>query len=310
MTPEEFHEILIEVLKQQSVIPWWSYLLFFLLPLIGVLIGSYLKKRIENYATKADIEGITDKVESVRSGYAEILEEIKSDNQLKIASIEREKQLKKEVYMEAAEALTKALNMIANFPNLNESEESLTAEFSLEVGKIAKVQIVGTGKTVQAVTTLMNSIGEATLALMLARQPLVQRAAAIDIRKRFRDKSQSEVDRYLSIMKSLNLQGNSDQGLWDTINRSIEFENGSINKYNDEIDSLIGVQNKEQAEYSSKCMNTFFEISTLLPNVVLAVREELDLKIDPNEYVEIYTNSLKKGELVFNEFLMNLEPES
>ena len=145
---------------------------------------------------------------------------------------------------------------------------------------------------------------------MLARQPLVQRAAAIDVRKRFRDKSQSEVDRYLSIMKSLNLQGNSDQGLWDTINRSIEFENGSINKYNDEIDSLIGVQNKEQAEYSSKCMNTFFEISTLLPNVVLAVREELDLKIDPNEYVEIYTNSLKKGELVFNEFLMNLEPES
>ena len=285
-------------------------LTIFLLPLIGVLIGSYLKKRIENYATKADIEGITDKVESVRSGYAEILEEIKSDNQLKIASIEREKQLKKEVYMEAAEALTKALNMIANFPNLNESEESLTAEFSLEVGKIAKVQIVGTGKTVQAVTTLMNSIGEATFVLMLARQPLVQRAAAIDVRKRFRDKSQSEVDRYLSIMKSLNLQGNSDQGLWDTINRSIEFENGSINKYNDEIDSLIGVQNKEQAEYSSKCMNTFFEISTLLPNVVLAVREELDLKIDPNEYVEIYTNSLKKGELVFNEFLMNLEPES
>lgn len=307
MAPDEFHKILTEALKQHSAIPMWSYVLFVVLPFVGGLIGAYLKRKGENYATKEDIGNITDKVESVRSDYAKVLEEVKSNNQLKIASIEREKKLKKDVYMEAAEALTKSLNMVANFPNLNSTEESLAAGFSSEAGKIAKVQIVGTGEVVKAVTALMNAIGEAIFSLMLERQSLVQRKAVVENQEKFRDKSQSEVDRYISIMKNLNLQGNTDKALWDTVNRSIDFENQQIKKFNIEIDSLSEVQNKEQVEYLRKCMDVFFETSSLVPEVVMTVRKDLDLEIEPDEYVEIYTNSLKKGKLLFDEFLLDLE---
>jgi beta-glucosidase-like glycosyl hydrolase len=260
--------------------------------LIKHFLPGYLSQKGKNLATKEDIEGITDKVESVKAGYAEVLEEVKSNNRIKIAAIEREKSLKKEVYMEAAEAITNAQNMVASFANLNSSEETITAGFSSEAGKIAKVQIVGSGKTVKAVTTIMSAIGTSTLYLMLERSSLFQRKNQISINESYRDKSQSEVDRYISIMKNLNLQGNTDRGLWDTVNRSIEFENEQIAKYQKEIDSLTEVQNQEHLEYTKRCMDAFFETSALIPAAVLAVRDELDLDISPEEYLEIYNTNL------------------
>lgn len=274
--------------------------------LIKHFLPGYLSQKGKNLATQEDIEKITEKVESVKASYAEVLEEIKSNNQIKISAIEREKTIKKEVYMEAAEALTKAQNMVANFSNLNFSEEVITAGFSSEAGKIAKVQIVGSGETVKAVTTIMSAIGEATLKLMLSRSPLMQRKNLIEINEKQRDKSQAEVERYISIMKNLNLQGNSDQGLWDTVNRSIDYENGQIDLYDKEIDSLWEVQNSEHLEYVRKCMDTFFEISSLLPDAVLSVRKELDLEISPDEYLNIYDENIRKGKLVFNEFLQQV----
>ena len=271
--------------------------------LVKHFLPGYLSQKGKNLATQEDIEEITDKVESVKSGYAEVLEEIKSNNQIKIAAIEREKSLKKEVFMEAVEALTNSLNTIANFSNLNLSEESLTSGFASEAGKIAKVQIVGGGRTVKAVTTIMSSIGEATLELMLERGSLISRKNLIAINEKLRDKSQAEVERYISIMKNLNLQGNTDQGLWDTINKAVDYESGQVETYNKEIESLWGAQNSEHLEYASKCMDSFFVISEILPEAILAVREELDLSISPDEYLDIYSKNIEKGRVVFRSFL-------
>ena len=93
-------------------------------------IPAYLSEKGKNLATKEDVGAITEEIEAVKSGYAEILEEVKVSNQLKISAIEREQNIKKEVYMDAVEAITKSQNMIASFSNLNISEEKITSEFS------------------------------------------------------------------------------------------------------------------------------------------------------------------------------------
>jgi len=59
-------------------------------------IPAYLSEKGKNLATKEDVGAITEKVEAVKSGYAEMLEEVKVGNQLKISAIEREQHLKKE----------------------------------------------------------------------------------------------------------------------------------------------------------------------------------------------------------------------
>lgn len=91
----------------------------------------------------------------------------------------------------------------------------------------SKIQVVGGKATVKAVTKFMAEVGKALLDLMLKRSQLVLRINSIHQYESLRDKAQQEIDRYISIMKNLNLQANTDQYLWDTLNRNIEFEQGS-----------------------------------------------------------------------------------
>lgn len=205
--------------------------------------------------------------------------------------------------MEAVEAITRVQNIITSFANLDISEEVIASKFSEEAGKIAKVQIVGSGDTVKAVTIIMSSIGEASLKLMLNRIPLVKRKNLIAINQIERDKSQVEIENYLTVMKNLNLQGNAEERIWSNINKSFDYENDQIKKYNIKMESLREIQIKEHNEYSKMCMNIFFEISVLLPDAVLAVRNELDLEIAPEEYLNIYNDHIKLGKKMFSEFI-------
>ncbi|MGF1775879.1 chromosome partitioning protein ParA [Vibrio nomapromontoriensis] len=275
--------------------------------LIKYFLPGYLSQKGKNLATKEDIEGITETIESVKAGYAEVLEGIKSNNQIKIAAIEREKALKKEVYMEAVEAITHSQNMISGFANLNVSEEQLSSSFSGNAGKIAKVQLVGEKETVRAVSLFMGEIGTAVLYLMLERNPLMLRKQHIQRLEGTRDKHQIEIDRYLSIINKLKLDSSTEQGIWQHVNQSLSFECTRRDELNDEIQSLLTIQSKEHLAFTRKCMDTYFTVSKLLPQTVLSVRRELELDIDESDYVEIFNSNLVKGKQVFEAFLSEIE---
>lgn len=277
------------------------YLIFkFFLP-------SYLSEKGKNLATKEDVASITNKVEAVRTDYAKVLEELRSNNQLKLAEIEREKSIKKEVYLQAVEALTRTQNIIGSLANLNIDEQKLYSGMVNDSGLIAKVQIVGSEKTVKAVTTIMASIGTAVMELMLERGVLVKRKNTIESLEGFRSKSQSEIERYISIMKNLNLEGNQDQRLWDTINNNVQYETQQRDKFAQDISDLWKVQNEEHLEFRQKCMNKFFAITSLLPDSVLAVREELNLAISNEAYLDIFNRNIAQGKQVFAEFFKKIK---
>jgi len=277
---------------------------------IKSFIPNYLSEKAKNLATKEDIADITDKVESVKTDYATILEEVRSNYQLKFAAIEREKNTKKEVYLEAVEAIVRSQNMISNFCNLNMLEQEITSCLSADAGKIARVQIVGNPQTVKAVTSFMASVATATLNLMLERSELMHRKNDIQTTENLRIRSQQEVERYIALMKNLNLEGNSDPRLWETINNSVKYEQEQVGKYNLELDQLWLVQNSEHMQFTKHCMDTFFTVSALLPNAVLSVRNELDLDIEPEDYIAIFNENLEKGKKVFEAFLKKVESKS
>lgn len=272
-------------------------------------IPSYLEEKAKNLATKEDIGNLTDEVESVKLGYSRMLEEVKSSNQLKFAAIEREKATKKEVYLEAVEAITRSQNIITSFCNLNLADEQITASMVSDSGKIAKIQIVGTKETVKAITEYMAAVGSVTLDLMLERSRLIHRKNSIQTLTSLQERAQKEIDRYIAIMKNFNLEGNENPEVWKTVNRSIDFEQKEYGKYRDEIAELWKLQNKEHLEFTRKCMNNFFEISAILPNAVLSVRNELDMKISSDDYFNICNEHIEKGKKVFDDFLRRVEQE-
>jgi hypothetical protein len=271
--------------------------------LLKSFLPSYLSEKGKNLATKEDIASITDKVESVKTDYAKVLEELRSDNQLKLAEIERERNLKKEVYLQATEAITRSQTIVSRLSDLNVGIEELSRELVSDSGVIAKVQIVGSELTVKAVTTLMASIGTSILELMLERRALDGRKDTIERLNNFRSARQSEIDRYIAIKKNLNVEGNQDQRLWDTLNKAIEFEVQQHDQVSAEINDLWNVQNKDHLKFSQKCMERFFEVSSLMPEAVLAVRAELNLPISDGAYLDICNQSTQKGKEVFSDFI-------
>lgn len=275
--------------------------------LFKYFLPGYMSEKGKNIATKEDIEEITDKVESIRATYAELIEETKSENQLKISAIEREKILKKEIYMEAVEAIVRAQSVIGSIANMNLTEDQIANEFSSESGKIAKVQLVGEEETVRAITNFMGELGTLFLELVLERASLTMRKIDIAIATNVRDRYQSEVERYIAVMKSMNLQGSVDSAAWGVVNESLEFEVAQRDKHNEELNRLWSAQTKEQFILSRKCSDRFFEIAHMLPKLIISIRQEIDLPIDPDAYVEIYHGSLRKGVEVMTRFYGSLE---
>ena len=272
-------------------------------------IPSYLAEKGKNLATKEDIEIITEKVESVKTDYAKVLEEIRSNNQLKLAEIEREKNIKKEVYLQAVEAITRSQNVVAILSNLNIDEQKISSSMVADAGLIAKVQIVGSEDTVKAVTKFMASIGTATLELMLERSKLVKRKNTIELLESYRLKAQDEIDRYISMMKKIYIEGSRDERLWGIVNKNVEFETEQRDKYAQEINDLWKLQNTEHLEFTKNCMDRFFEISLLLPQAVLSVRHELDLNISSEAYLDIYEKNIEQGKLVFDNFFKKVSDD-
>jgi hypothetical protein len=266
-------------------------------------IPSYLNNKAKNLATKEDISDITDEIEGVKSGYASILEELKSENQLKHASIGREKSIKKEVYLQAAGAVTRSQNMITSFSNLNFANEDITVNMVEDSGIMAKIQIVGSKKTVKATTAFMAVIGTKTLELILERSPLIERKSNIEVLETLREFAGKEIESYMEIMKKMNLQGNQDKDTWLRIEDQVQFEQGQVDKFNNEINKLVFLQNSEHIAFSKKCFDSFIEVSRLLPPIILSVRNELDLDIEPEDYLNIFNSNLDVGQKVFEEFL-------
>jgi hypothetical protein len=97
----------LEILVKEAVnnaihFDWWLYLLIFLIAGAGAFMGSYLKKKAENIATKEDIEEITKKIEDIRAQYMAELESHKASlqlsNQLKLAALDKRLQKHQEAY--------------------------------------------------------------------------------------------------------------------------------------------------------------------------------------------------------------------
>lgn len=102
MDPEKLKALIEEAVSNTDPFAWWFYLIILLGPAIGAFFGSYLRKKAENFATKEDIESITDKIEKVRSQYNEQLEAVKASlqlsNQLKLAALDTRLHKHQEAY--------------------------------------------------------------------------------------------------------------------------------------------------------------------------------------------------------------------
>lgn len=216
---------------------------------------------------------------------------------------EREMALRQDVYLRAAEAVSKGQNILGRLANLNLSNEEVGGEFSQISAALAKIQVVGTNETFQAVSAFSRELASAYLELLLKRDQLMERKNSIDALSRLLERSRAEQDRCGNLMKQLNIDGNRDQRVWDFVSANFESEQQQQKRYSQEQQGLWTMQNAEHLKFVELSLAKYVEVSKLIPAAVVAVREELDLRVNPETYLAAYNEDIEKGKAIFQSFL-------
>jgi hypothetical protein len=113
MNPEELYNIIRKALEGGVTLDYKSILILICIAFFFsaiALFTSYLKNKGKNIATKEDIEMITDKIESVKSDYAQKLESIAHENkiirdqlrqrhEMKLAALDKRLNVHQEAYV-------------------------------------------------------------------------------------------------------------------------------------------------------------------------------------------------------------------
>ncbi len=93
MKAEQIYEIVRKAVEEGVSLDLWSLVLLGLLALLGGFLGSYLRTKGKNLATKEDTKEITKKVESVRAEYARQMELLAQEHRLFLQREERKHEL-------------------------------------------------------------------------------------------------------------------------------------------------------------------------------------------------------------------------
>lgn len=223
-----------------------------------------------------------------------------------VKRIEREMALRKEIFLDAAEAIVAGIGAVARFADLKVPHDELTKEFNEKRSAIAKVHIIAREETVYAVSAFMDELSATLIRLSLARQPLIQMQSRLKILEDQIQEFGKEKDRLVELMKQLNFEGNTEQHRWDFVKNTFEFEDKRANEANQEHQSLTLNLRTVHLNFLEACYESSAQISKLLIPAVREVRSELELPFDESRYRQMIENSSNQQTQLIKEFIAKL----
>ena len=204
------------------------------------------------------------------------------DRELRIK--DRELALRKDIYMEAVEALSAGVQSIGRFVDLDIANAKVTESYTEKAPAVAKLHVIANEETVQAVATITGELTAIFLRLFAKRVPLaVQKArlAALDDQMAGFAKTRDEM---LELMKQFNLEVSTDQPRWAAMQRNFDFEAKRVADALQQKSIMNLAFLTGQIELAEYAFNEIGRINQLIGPAVFAVRRELELPIDEVRY--------------------------
>lgn len=207
---------------------------------------------------------------------------------------ERRMSLLREVYLDATAALTHLLMLLGRAAHVEYDEKVLLNEFSTNQAKLAKVHLIGTETTVDAIMTYMNELSPALFELIIRRVPLAIRRRAIDAHVDLMNKAGADRERYLTMMQQSPPEGMRDSQTWQAVEARYRLANEQFTLQQNTTAKLREEQMDEQLEIARRGVNLMAQISRVLPGAVAAVRSEMDLPLDRRRYEQLWNVQISK----------------
>jgi hypothetical protein len=215
--------------------------------------------------------------------------------------------LRREVYLEAASALFRLQALLGKVSDLEYKQKALLDEFGDAQATLAKVHIVGSQKTVEALMAYINTFAPAFIDLIGRRASLVIRKGEIDTHDMLMNKAGLERERFVAMTQQMNLDGVKDQARWSAVDAQYKFATEQFETHYTKAVELRTQQMNELTAVGHRAINFVSQLTMLLPNAILSVRGELEIALDEERYKHLWAQQTGNVSRTFNEAMDQLK---
>lgn len=192
-------------------------------------------------------------------------------------SKERTATLRRDVYLQAVEELTKANNHLATLPQCDPTKTNLGDGFQGFFGAAAKLQLVAEPKTALLVNELVATYGEVVLRLMAQLSPLHNTRSDISINDDLYNKTQAQVDRVLAEMAKFNEAAQVDDAIFAALRRSFDGYQTQATKYATDRSAAWDKFNSLNVTFVKQLLKEMRAIGEQQIPVLIEIRRDLGL---------------------------------
>lgn len=198
---------------------------------------------------------------------------------------DRDMSLRREIYLDAAAAITKWQLLIGSLGNPKLSQEKIDEEFQNISPALAKIDVIATEQTIITASRLKSELLSLYLNLLVKRQPLIMHQIDIDIINNTIQTYETKQKYYFQIMDEINLTPDlSKQTTYSVAQNSADFWTKELDKLYNERNALHIKQTTEIQIFSKLLSDEMKNISNFTTPALVSIRRELGFPINEENY--------------------------
>ena len=206
---------------------------------------------------------------------------------------EREHSLRKELYLDAAEAVSFQTNTLAKVINPLLDMEAVSYEYFSRTPKVAKALVVAGDEIAKALLDIGSTLSLVYLRLSAKRASMNTEITEIKTLGTMIESSSKERSRSLELMKQINIDGVTDDRRWSVINNNFQFEQNRISDWNTTLHLTRQNLISKQVEALDLLQNEIGTINAKMIFALAAVKRELNFPFNVDAFLLLSEEGLR-----------------
>jgi hypothetical protein len=233
---------------------------------------------------------------------------IQHEHERNLENKARDLNLRRDVYMQAMEAISAGLVAVSRFSELNASSDELMHSYTDLSPKIGKVTIVGKNETIKAVATFNLELTGAFLRLTATREKIKAVVQRIEFLDKEIQATQQQLDNLADSTEEdieKNMKKTKDQ-----IQKEYNATNKRLENLKAEYDSFENQFMSMQIDLVQECTSEVAKLDELLVPMIGLMRSELELPFNEKYYAKILKDGHEKQKEYLAEFFKDFQKDS
>lgn len=193
---------------------------------------------------------------------------------------QRRSELRRDVFLVAAEESVKANSYLATLPSSDLSNPDAITPIQSFFAAAAKIQMIADTKTALYASQLVGNYGQLLFKVLQLARPIQSAKVDADLSKQHYDEAQVEIKRILAAMTALNESGKPDPEKFAALGRSFEFQRAQADKFAAEQQHSLNQAKVFHVKFLKDFLPSVKEIGVKTMKLMIEIRREFEIESD------------------------------